>query len=151
PDSRYLLFYDGTGTGELRKVAVAGGAPQSVVTGLPVYRGAAWNSDGTILFGAVGQIQRVSENGGTPAAVTGDRAVSPTMLPDGRHFLFLGGGRGVEEAIWAGALDSKDVRKITLANSGAQITSSGHLLFMRGVTLMAQRFDSKTLATSGDA
>jgi eukaryotic-like serine/threonine-protein kinase len=150
PDGRYMAYYDGSSTGELRKVAMGGGTPQTIVSGLPVFRGAAWNTDGTILFSANGPIQRVSENGGTPVAVTTDRGLTPSILPDHRHFLFLRQGPPAE-AIYVGSLDSKETHKITEANSGAEFTSTGHLVFLRGVTLMAQAFDPVALGTTGEA
>jgi len=73
-------------------------------------------------------------------------------MPDGRHFLFLGGREhSAKQAIYAGSLDSKETRRITAANSKAELTPSGHLLFMRGVTLMAQAFDRAALRTTGEA
>jgi len=150
PDGRSLVYYSGTNTGELRKVSVPGGTPQTLAAGLPVFRGIAWNTDGNILFSAGGRIMRVSENGGTPVPVA-DRGIHPTMLPDGRHYLFLGGGRGSPEGIYAGSLDSKEQRKITEANSQAEFRPSGHLLFLRGTTLMAQPFDPAGLRTTGEA
>ncbi|SPE38812.1 Serine/threonine protein kinase [Candidatus Sulfopaludibacter sp. SbA6] len=152
PDGQSLLYLD-LRASELRKVSLSGGAPQTIAaTGSPFFRGAAWNTDGTILFSTGGPMMRVSENGGAPATVTAEPARYPTMLPDGRHFLFLGGReRSNEEAIYAGSLDSRETRKITLANSKAELTPSGHLLFMRGVTLMAQAFDVAGLRTTGEA
>jgi len=72
------------------------------------------------------------------------------MLPDGRHFLFFR-SRGEQSAIYVGSLDSKDTHEITQANSQAEITPSGHLLFLRGTTLMAQPFDSGALRAKGRA
>jgi serine/threonine protein kinase len=152
PDSRFLAYYDGASAGELRRVPVTGGAPQTIVAGLPNFRGAAWNTDGTILYSyPSAPIMRVSENGGTPVKVTSENGLHPTMLPDHRHFLFLGGKRFSEDTIYLGSLDSKEIRPITPANSQAEFAPSGHLLFLRGVTLMAQPFNLATLRTTGDA
>jgi eukaryotic-like serine/threonine-protein kinase len=149
PDGHSLAYLDPM-AGEVRKVAIAGGTPQTVAA-MVSFRGIAWNTDGTILF-SDGPIMRVSENGGTPAPVTVEHGRYPTMLPDGRHYLFLGGKeRSAEEAIYAGSLDSRDKRKITVANSKAELTPSDHLLFLRGTTLMAQPFDSRGLRTTGEA
>jgi hypothetical protein len=101
----------------------------------------------------MGPLMRIPENGGTPVAVTSAPAWQPTILPDRRHFLFLGGEEDMvaDEAIYAGSLDSNEIRKITQANSKAEFSPSGHLLFMRGTTLMAQPFDASGLRTTGDA
>jgi serine/threonine protein kinase len=150
PDSQWLAYHR---SGELRKVSISGGEPYTIAaTSSAPSRGIAWNTDGTILFSVGSPIMRVSENGGTAVPVAAEPRRYPTMLPDGRHFLYLGGNeRTPEEAIYAGSLDSKDTHKITAANSKAELTPSGHLLFMRGTTLMAQPFDSASLRTTGDA
>jgi serine/threonine protein kinase len=80
PDGRSLVYFNAR-AGELLKVSVAGGTPQTLATGLPNFRGATWNTDGTILFSADGPMMRVSENGGTPAPLTSYPARFPTMLP----------------------------------------------------------------------
>jgi eukaryotic-like serine/threonine-protein kinase len=148
PDSRWLLVF---ANGELHKIPVAGGPAQTVATGLVSDRGAAWNSDGTILFGGRPAF-RVSENGGKPAPITEGTAWYPTMLPDGRHFLFLTGNAEVTEvAINVAALDSKETRKITDANSQADPSPTGHLLFLTGTTLMSQPFDASALRVTGEA
>ena len=41
--------------------------------------------------------------------------------------------------------------KLTLANSKAELSPSGHLVFMRGTTLMAQPFDLARLRITGEA
>ena len=150
PDGRSLLYYDGTAH-ELRKVSVAGGTPQTLASDLQNFRGAAWNTDGTILFSPGGPIRRVSENGGTPAAVTSGSAMYPSKLPDGRHYLFLAGSDRDDQAIYVGTLDSKEARRITAANSKAEFMPSGHIVFTRGTTLMAQAFDPGGLRTTGEA
>jgi Tol biopolymer transport system component/predicted Ser/Thr protein kinase len=150
PDGQWLVYH---GSGELSKVSASGGAPYTLVTtGSSTSRGVSWSTDGTILFSVGGPIMRVSENGGTPAPVTDAPGRYPALLPDKRHFLFLGGrDLTADGAIYAGSLDSRDIRKITAANSKAEFTSSGHLLFMRGTTLVAQPFDAAGLRTTGDA
>jgi Tol biopolymer transport system component len=151
PDSHWVLVY---AHGDLHKIPAAGGPPQTIVLGLGNERGAAWNSDGTIVYSgpAGGLLLRVSENGGKPTPATNEPAFYPTILPDGRHFLFLSGAAGAtEEAIYLASLDSKETKKLTEANSKAELSPSGHLLFMRGTTLMAQPFDSSALRVTGGA
>jgi len=151
PDGSSLVYCNNSY--ELRKVTLSSGTSQTIAPGCgPLSRGAAWNKDGTILFSAGGQMMRVSENGGTPVAITAEPALYPTVLPDGRHYLFLHtSGGGGPSSLYAGSLDSKDKSRITDANSKAILTPSGHLLFLRDTTLMAQKFDSAGLRVTGEA
>ena len=80
-------------------------------------------------------------SGGVPTALTATARGSapphwPAFLPDGRRFLFHEG-----DAISLGSLDSADVRELVKADSQAAYSAAGHLLFMHGTTLLAQRFD----------
>ena len=93
PDARALGFF---AEGKLKKVDLAGGAPQ-VLADAPNGRGGTWNSEGVILFtpGNVASardsvITRVPAAGGTPIAVTPSggwrrqppvAAVSPRWTP----------------------------------------------------------------------
>lgn len=150
PDGRFLLGYRNQGH-EMIKFPITGGAEQTIASGLLNIRGAAWSKDGTILFSEGGPLLRVSESGGTRTPLTSGPAWYPTFLPDGRHYLYLSGhGGDSEEAIYLASLDSKEERKLTKANSKAEL-ASGHLLFLRGTTLMAQPFDSSALRVTGDA
>src|SRR4029450_8612101 len=75
---------------------------------------------------------------------------SPQYLPDGRHFLyFVQSPRSEYRGIYIGSLDSKESRHlVSTEHNGAYAASSsgpGHLLFLQGVTLMAQPFDTRRL------
>jgi serine/threonine protein kinase/Tol biopolymer transport system component len=156
PDSKFIGFFS---EGKLKKVDVSGGTP---VTLCDAYGpGGTWNRDGDILFGG-GLIYRVGAAGGAPVAVTRLDAARkershqwPYFLPDGRHFLYLGGDpyappeSGINR-IFVASLDSKESKFLVKSNSGAAY-ASGYLLFLRGTTLMAQKFDPQHLELAGDA
>ncbi len=98
-------------------------------------------------------MERIPATGGTPTALTlgpGVRnASSAIFLPDGRHFTFLD-QRDVgssEGTLKIAALDAAAVKTIGPANSAAFL-ENGHLLYLRGSTLIAQRFDEKRLEAS---
>jgi hypothetical protein len=55
-----------------------------------------------------------------------------------------------ESAVHVGSLDSADTHQVTKADSKAEFTA-GHLVFMRGTTLLAQPFDLSRLETTGEA
>src|SRR5438105_339260 len=157
PDGRYLGFF---ADGKLKKIATSsGGSPQVLCDGAG--RGGTWNADDTIVFspGAHDPLSRVSAQGGAPAPVTrlDEKAGEyshrfPWFLPDGRHFLYLlrSSKGGSDSRICAGSLDSNEKKVIISANSPAMY-SDGYLLFLRGLTLMAQRFDAKRLRVLADA
>ena len=74
PDGRWVAFV--TGEGELKKVALAGGAPITLFDGLSggVFTFGAWTDDDEIVFdrgdAAELGLQRASADGGTPAPLT---------------------------------------------------------------------------------
>ncbi len=79
----------------------------------------------------------------------------PYFLPDGHYFLYFTGSvfspREIltNSVLW-GSLDSKE-RKLLLHSHTHAIYASGHILFMRQFTLMAQPFDTTSLQLTGDA
>ena len=160
PDNQYLGYFAG---GNLMKVDAAGGPPIPICDALNG-RGGAWNRDGTILFSrdAGSPISRVSANGGTPIEITKlDTARReqthrwPYFLPDGKHFLYLArtavvGAQGEADVIYVSSINS-EVNKILLRSSANVAYASGHLLFMRGSTLMAHQFDTGDLELKGEA
>ncbi len=166
PDSRSIGFFAG---GKLKRVEASGGPPQTLAAA-PSGRGGTWSRDGVILFVPAFQdpVYRVSASGGGAAAVTslgpgrGEyQHVWPVFLPDGRHFLYVGflGAEARPDSInglYVGSLDSKEVKLLqsgrgNAAYSPSSSLSRGHLLFMRGSTLLARPFDSGRLEFTGEA
>jgi Tol biopolymer transport system component len=173
PDSRYVAFESvqlgGTGAGgKLQKVAIAGGALQSICDVKGNVLGGSWNRDGVIIFGQdlVG-VMRVSAGGGTPSPlakldVLAGAGQIPSFLPDGRHFLYY--RTGPNAGTYIGSLDGgvqKPSSKPLVSgaafyapNPGA---GPGHILFLQDArllgtkgTLMAQRFDASRAELEGD-
>ena len=75
------------------------------------------------------------------------------LVPPRRQALPICGANlqnGNRAAIRVGSLDSSDSMPLLVAESNA-IYASGHLLFVRGGTLLAQSFDAARLALSGEA
>jgi Tol biopolymer transport system component len=162
PDSRFIAFFS---SGKLRKIDANGGPPQALCDAASG-RGGAWSEGGTILFAPTptDALYKVSAAGGASVAVT-ELAVKdaetshrfPAFLPDGVHFLFLVEARPETEGsqdgftLYAGSVESKERNRVIATNSSARYAKSGHLLFLRDRTLLAQRFDPKNLTVVGDA
>jgi Tol biopolymer transport system component len=155
PDSRYLAFF---AENKLKKIEATGGSPQTICDVRSPGSGT-WNREGVILFGQENSpIHRVSASGGTatPALKLDESRketghYSPSLLPDGRHFLYESWITAAEDsAIFVASLDGPD-RKLLLKNdSNATYAAPGFLLFARETTLMAQPFDAARLELSGE-
>jgi Tol biopolymer transport system component len=159
PDSRMIGFF---ADGKLRKVDLVG-SPSLTLCDAPSGRGGTWNADNLIVFSPAADtgLHRVSAAGGesTPISVL-DEALGeethrfPHFLPDGRHFIYLArissrGGETSRNTLYAASLDN-DQRQIVVRADSQGYFDSGHLLFLREATLMAQPFDPEILATTGD-
>jgi len=149
PDSQYLGFF---AQGKVKKIDVGGGPPQTLCT-VQSGRGGAWNRDGIIVFGQLtGPLMQVSASGGEPsvaikAPAADDALWNPSFLPDGRHVLFR--VQGSTPGMFVGTLGSDVVSRVLKEDYHARY-ASGHLLYVKEGTLLAQPFDPSTLSTSGD-
>ncbi|MFQ5702304.1 MAG: protein kinase, partial [Acidobacteriota bacterium] len=158
PDNRHIGFF---AAGKLKKVDAFGG-PALTLSDAPDARGGSWGKDDVIVFapGSTHPLRKVSAAGGESTPVTRlDESLQeethryPQFLPDGRHFLYLArspGTEGPSTVIYVGSLDSEERLPVLQGTSHAQY-ASGHLLFVREKTLMAQPFDPGSLEVVGDA
>jgi serine/threonine protein kinase len=156
PDSHFIGFFAGS---KLKKLDVSGGPPQALCDA-STGGGAAWNRDGVIIFtpDISNSLYRVSASGGVPTPITtldeSRQEVShkyPQFLPDGRHFLYQAQSAQAENtAIYVGALDSKENKRLVSARAKAAYAPPGYLLFLRERTLMAQPFDPDKLLLRGE-
>ncbi|HKS25010.1 MAG TPA: protein kinase [Thermoanaerobaculia bacterium] len=153
PDSRSIGFF---AEGKLKRIAVAGGPPQTICAAGAAH-GGSWSRDGVILFSdGENPLYRVDANGGAPRLVTklapGEEGHRwPWFLPDGDHFLFLGDAPRTENHhIKVGSLKDGSARDLFQAVTNAQYVEPGYLLFVRGGALIAQRFDAKALNLTGE-
>jgi hypothetical protein len=158
-DSQQIGYF---ADGKLKKVQVAGGPVQVICTLPPAlnYTGT-WNADGVILFGAATKegtrIWRASAAGGEPAPLhdgkssTPAQAFFPTFLPDGRRYMAMaptGTDRRFEAFVEE--LDSTERRPLPGISTPPKYSSTGHLLFVRDGSLMAQPFDVGRLQVSAE-
>jgi Tol biopolymer transport system component/predicted Ser/Thr protein kinase len=159
PDSRTLGFFDEY---KLKRIDASGGAPVTICD-VTNARGGAWTPDGTIIFspGPSLPLFCVPAAGGVPAPLTtldiARRENShrwPSMLPDGKHFLYFArttasGAQDEGDAVFVASIDLKMNKLLVHASSNASY-ASGYLLYARGTNLVAQRFDEGSLVLKGE-
>jgi eukaryotic-like serine/threonine-protein kinase len=160
PDSQSIGFF---AAGKLKRVAIAGGTP-IVLCDAPGGLGGSWSRDNVILasLSYSSGLARVSGAGGATAIVTTfdpateERHRWPHFLPDGRHFLYT-----ASTGTCCPALKPASIRigsltpgepEVNLFQTESSVSyGSGHLVFVRDQTLMAQPFDPDTRRLKGDA
>ena len=173
PDSRFLGFF---ADGKLKKISASGGPPQTLCDA-SFGRGGTWAGGSTegedvIVFAPrqTSALYRVSAAGGEPMPVTVlDESTHetthrhPHFLPDGRHFLYLGGRGTGDRGVYVGSLDagaegqpdSNEKSPLLPDNSVVRYAPPtpwhprGYLLFVRENSLMAQEFDGGRLEPAG--
>jgi Tol biopolymer transport system component len=154
PDSRSIGFFAG---GELKKLELAGGAPQTLCklgAGSSAFLTGNWNRDGVIFFLGIGGTFRVPATGGEPERVSNRLGQLgnyrwPVFLPDGRHFLILRLLTQGSSEIHLAALGSQETTRLLAADSQARY-ANGHLFFARAGALLAAPFDAVSLKLTGE-
>jgi hypothetical protein len=157
PDSRSLGY---SIQGKLLKVAATGGPSQTLCplnSGI-TSRGGSWSAEGVIVFNnGPAPLHRVPAAGAASCVAMGKLEQGqggrqfPAFLPDGRHFLFHASGTEETGGVFVGSIDSDETTRLLSSDTGALYDrQAGHLLFVRQGTLLAQRFDPKTFALTGD-
>jgi Tol biopolymer transport system component len=148
PDSREIVFVSDN---KIERLPISGGVPTVVCA---ANRGAdlSWGSKGMILMDGqfTDSLMVVPASGGELRPATRvDRALHevgtgwPCFLPDGRHFLYIGNlenGTGTGN-MRLGQLGSLDSKLLGQSDGRAEYAPGGWVLFLRGVTLLAQKLD----------
>jgi predicted Ser/Thr protein kinase len=156
PDGQWVGFFDDS---TLKKVAITGGPPITLVRTNGNQRGATWAADDTIIFaaGISGGLRRVSASGGMPEALTspaqGEANHSwPEILPGGGAVLFtITSQTGGLDAAQVAVRDLRTGTQQILLRGGshAHYVASGHLLYIAAGTLRAVPFNLRRLETHG--
>jgi dipeptidyl aminopeptidase/acylaminoacyl peptidase len=141
PDSRSVGFF---AAGSLKRIDLEGGFVRTLASA-PNPRRGAWNSEGTIIFGAsVGPLYKVPADGGAITEATkllpgqaGHRW--PQFLPDGRRFLLFAMGAANVRGVYLGSLADKEVRRVLETDSAFAFMSPASLVLARQGALWAQR------------
>ncbi len=156
PDSRSLAFL---AESKLKRIAIAGGPPQTICDVSAGPGAGSWGSKGVIVFGFGTTLNRVSADGGAISEVRKpdqsrgeDGVVFPEFLPDGDRFFYLAGVKNhAGNRLYLGSLSSPESTFLTQANSRLVHASPSHVMYVRERTLLAQRFDERAGRLEGDA
>ena len=162
PDGQWVGFF--TASGELRKVAVAGGSPITICRFQGTPRGATWGPDNTIIFAtndtSTGLLS-VPATGGDPSVLTrpdrpGDDHLMPVLTRNGRAVLYTIGSASGSDDRQVAVLDLGTGHSKTLVRGGSDATyveispGMGYLLYASAGALHAVRFDVSTLEVSSE-
>jgi eukaryotic-like serine/threonine-protein kinase len=149
PDGGRIGFID-TIQRRLKSVEVTGGQPAAL---------------GTIVFNATGNfLYRFAASGGADpvriternVAIQDENHLSPSFLPDGRHYLLqVRGGPELDLQVWVGDIGSNDrhllLRRVTNAQyAPPRDERPGYIVYGRDRTLIAQPFDADRRRLVGD-
>ena len=157
PDGQWLGFFAG---GKLKKVSVSGGAAVTVGEASGP-RGASWGSQGIIAFAPTFNaiLQQVPGAGGVRQPLTrfekGDVSHRwPEFLPGNKAMLFAASAataNWINAQVAVQSVGTGKRRNLIQGGTQPRFTSSGHLVFAQGGSLMAVPFDPQQLTTSGAA
>jgi eukaryotic-like serine/threonine-protein kinase len=155
PDSRSIGY---RAAGKLWRVDVSGGAPIAICdTSMLV--GGAWAPDGHIVFAEGSGLRRVAASGGTPEPLTfpdasrGETAHRWPQVLSGGWILFQVVANPEQAGIYAmrwvpsGRANPREAVRL-VSTDGNGVYAAGHLLWLRGTTLVAQPFDPERLKLS---
>ena len=147
PDGEWIGYWSAN-DGQLKKIAVSGGAPLQLAPVTPPFGKISWGIDDVIVWGQAEGIMSVSANGGTPellipSAQAGSLG-SPEILPDGKSLLFhVADNSGIQIAV--ASLESGEPN-VLLPGLHPRYVPTGHLVYGSPENvLLAIRFDVDTL------
>jgi serine/threonine-protein kinase len=152
PDGSYLGFFDG---GKVKKVLLAGGAPETISDiGFTYPGGGSWETDGSILFQAGWRqgIFRLPASGGMPEKLiapdpqkNAGMILWPQQLPAPGLLLFTVASNDIasmnEAQIAIGGAGGKSERKILAGGTYGHYLPTGHLIYGYDGKLMAAPLD----------
>ena len=157
PDGQWLGFF---ADAKLKKVLVNGGTVANLGDAIDP-RGASWGSQGIVIFAPTrsSRLMQVSDAAGGPKLLTrfseGENSHRwPEFLPGGKTVLFgaLRSGANWENATVAvQSIETGERRDLVQGGSHPRYAPSGHLVYVKGQTLMAAPFDIKRLVVTGEA
>jgi len=163
PDGEWIAFYSDETDAQLKKVAVRGGAPQTLANA-PLSAGGSWVSDDSLVYSTndpVGGrgLHRVQATGGVSELLLSSNDeegyVTPEVLPGGEAVLFVarpgsGGTGNARDGSVAMLLPATgEVRMLIQGGYRPRYSPTGHIVFVRSGALWAVPFDVETLEKTG--
>jgi len=156
PDGEQLGFRGADG--QMKRVAVTGGAPVSIgaASGRPF--GASWGDDGFIYYGLEpgNVIVRVPETGGVEPEVVvqaadGEQISGPEKLPGSEWLLYSAaqGSNWADAAIVATRPGTGERKVVLQGGSNPRYAPTGHLIYFLDGNLLAVGFDAEEVAIRG--
>lgn len=152
-DGKWIGFWS-PGQGIMR-MAVTGGPALNMLDGPTGFFGAAWAADDMLIFSSgYGLFRASARGGGTPELLTGAAEpggaiyVAPRLLPGARAVLFTL-IEGNSERVAVLDLETLEGRILIEDGQNASYAATGHIVFARGTTLLAQPFDVERLVITG--
>jgi eukaryotic-like serine/threonine-protein kinase len=154
PDGSSLGFF---ANGRLWRVSLRGEAPRFLAEAPGPPLGAAWSPEGVIVYSLRFQLIRIDTSGQAPFTIASiDRAWQensirwPTLLP-GRRVLYVArSGRPEKSALYLASLDGGPPKRLFSTLSKVVYSPTGHLLYVRNGSLLAQPFDLAGGAVRGE-
>ena len=153
PDGRAVGYWD---AGELKRIAISGGAPVTITAAPDRPNGVTWQSDGTILYGQEDGIWQVPDTGGPELLIPieeGERVQGPQMLPGGEWvlFTFRPAGTGAWDAAQIVVQSLTTGERETLISGGrdARYVPTKHLVYGLNNVILAVPFDVGSRQVTG--
>ncbi len=158
PDSRSIGFFS---QDKLERIDANGGAPQ-VLASIPggFIASGSWGAGDKILYAPSNLLNLIwiPAAGGQPAQATKKIDSSelghfwPVFLPDGQHFIYTGTPTGTAYVATLGSFNRSVLLNGVSRTSFAPSYGNhpAYVMYDRGNTLMAQRFDRQKLSLEGD-
>jgi eukaryotic-like serine/threonine-protein kinase len=155
PDGASVGYaYDG-----IWRVPSTGGTPVRIALSTERAAGAAWGSDGTIVFATTSGLYRIAASGGEPQLLARpdpqrrERLYAwPDLLPDNRGLLFTIVSQDEKTAAQIAWLDiaSLETKVVATGGTAARYVPTGHLVYVVESKLMAVAFDLDARVTRGE-
>ena len=143
-DGAWIGFF---ADGRLKRIRSSGGAAVDIAAAPGFAGGADWGPDDRIVFayGADSRLHVVATDGGAVDVLPEtDGASHPALVPDGRTILF-------EKPGWIYAIDRTTGTLVRVTEGRAPRYALGHVLFLRGTTMLAAPFNLTDYTLSGPA
>ena len=159
PDGKWVL-YRKTATGYgLVRVPIAGGPIEQLDPEAGSLSIGAWGADGTLYYSRsyTSGLWELKPGASEPVMLTAPDSTrselghwSPQVLPDGKHILFTAFTTPLDRALIEVLDLESHTRKVIVQGGIAPTYIDGYLIFVRGGSLFAARFDPRRLELEGE-